>query len=68
MFSNCTMTCLTTFDVVSDDAVIQFAANRTNEAQNMLDIFKSNWPQLELDGMRNVWIVKPGAKSRGRGM
>jgi len=37
------------------------------QIENILNRVKAMWPQFELDGVKNVWIVKPGAKSRGRG-
>ncbi|KAJ8683626.1 hypothetical protein QAD02_019418 [Eretmocerus hayati] len=37
-------------------------------ARHLLKKVKNYWPQLEMDGTQNVWILKPGNKSRGRGI
>jgi tubulin monoglycylase TTLL3/8 len=38
-----------------------------HEVEQLLNRIKTKKSQFELDGVKNVWIVKPGAKSRGRG-
>lgn len=45
-------------------ATTQTLLARTREA---LEQIKEKDLQFDLQGVRNVWIVKPGAKSRGRG-
>lgn len=47
--------------------MISYAQRRVEECEIMLERLREICPQLDLDGTRNVWIVKPGAKSRGRG-
>jgi tubulin monoglycylase TTLL3/8 len=37
-------------------------------AKRVLTDVRKFWPQIDLDGMNNIWIVKPGAQSRGRGI
>ena len=38
------------------------------EIENILDKISKNLPQYALEGSKNVWIVKPGGLSRGRGV
>lgn len=50
------------------DAVIASAYPLLKECQNTLKQIREYLPQLDIDGVKNIWIVKPGAKSRGRGI
>ncbi|OAD61024.1 Tubulin glycylase 3A [Eufriesea mexicana] len=37
-------------------------------SKHILKKIKKYWPQIDMDGVMNVWIMKPGNKSRGRGI
>lgn len=39
-----------------------------DEACSVIQNLKNLFPQYEMNGVRNIWILKPGAKSRGRGI
>ncbi|EDO44351.1 predicted protein, partial [Nematostella vectensis] len=54
--------------VLSSGAVIANASPFARECQSTLNQLREHLPQFDIDGVRNVWIVKPGAKSRGRGI
>ncbi|XP_050685517.1 tubulin glycylase 3A-like isoform X2 [Leptidea sinapis] len=37
-------------------------------ASKVLATMINYWPQIEIDGVLNIWIVKPGNKCRGKGI
>ncbi|XP_036389172.1 tubulin monoglycylase TTLL3-like [Megalops cyprinoides] len=54
--------------VVHDGVEIQDSAQHVDSCQTMLQKTREVSPQLDTDGIHNIWIVKPGAMSRGRGI
>ncbi|XP_071350472.1 tubulin monoglycylase TTLL3 isoform X2 [Trachinotus anak] len=54
--------------VVHEGALIRGSSVFVERCQAMLTKLQEACPQLDTDGLNNIWIVKPGAKSRGRGI
>lgn len=51
----------------SEGATIRGSGVFVERCQAMIVRLKEVCPQLDTDGLNNIWIIKPGAKSRGRG-
>ena len=51
----------------SEGAVISNSGTYFAQCEEALIIIKDRNPQFVIEGCKNTWIIKPGAKSRGRG-
>ncbi|XP_067855166.1 uncharacterized protein [Heptranchias perlo] len=56
------------YEVIHEGATIQNWNNYAVLCENMLQQLQEANTQLKMEGMHNIWIVKPGAQSRGRGI
>ncbi|XP_041638588.1 tubulin monoglycylase TTLL3 [Cheilinus undulatus] len=56
------------YKVVHEGALLRGSHATVDRCQAMLIRLREVCPQLDTDGLNNIWIIKPGAKSRGRGI
>uniref|UniRef100_A0A8C6RB35 Tubulin tyrosine ligase-like family, member 8 n=1 Tax=Nannospalax galili TaxID=1026970 RepID=A0A8C6RB35_NANGA len=54
------------YSLVHGNAFISESRSYFSQCQTLLNKITSVNPQTEIDGLRNIWIIKPAAKSRGR--
>ncbi|NWY63271.1 TTLL3 monoglycylase, partial [Chionis minor] len=55
------------YRVVHEGAGLALSGAQREQCQALLRCLAGQLPQLSMEGNHNIWILKPGAKSRGRG-
>lgn len=56
------------YRIQQDGAIVPVTESILKEIGDVLKKMKKLWPQYDLDGLKNIWIIKPGDKSKGIGI